>query len=76
MMLFRFHFSGARFRSFPRRFHAYEGNWRFISFSFLPRFLPVPFVSDFLSMHGKRETKPWSLRGVANRDKNQRRSNT
>jgi len=53
----RFHVSGARFRSLPRRFHAYKGNWCFVSFPFPPRFLTMPFVSYFLSIHGKRETK-------------------
>ena len=57
MMLLRFHVSGARFRSFPRRFHAYEGKRGFISVSFPRRFPQTPFVSRFLPIYGQRETK-------------------
>jgi hypothetical protein len=53
----RFHVPGARFLSFPRRFHAHEGNRYFVSCPFPSRFLTKPFVSYFLSIHGKRETK-------------------
>jgi hypothetical protein len=52
----RFHVSGARFRSFPRRFPAYERKRCFVSFSFPTGFLRTPFVSCFLPVYGQRET--------------------
>jgi hypothetical protein len=63
MRALRFHISGARFHSFPRRFHAHERKRSLVSFSFLSRFLPMPFVSRFLpyTRETRNETQTLSL---------------
>lgn len=60
MMLFRFHLSGARFRSFPRRFHTLPGKEQLRFHLVSSR---CPSVSYFVPIQGKRETKP--LLGLA-----------
>ena len=57
-MLFRFHNSGARFRLFPVRFPVFASERGcFVSCSFPRSFLPTLFVSCFLPISAKRETR-------------------
>jgi hypothetical protein len=64
MMLLRFHLSGARFRSFPRRFYTLRGKEQLRFHLASSR---CPSVSYFVPIHGKRETK--SPFGACHEDK-------